>query len=168
MARNSKSKMNEIILMIKDMIKTNQDLMKLLKYTDVNIDIYNQADLTTRELRETCDKFIKESPMEFDDNKSACFIILMYGDKIYHHNNNIFFNGNTLELFIFCHNDIKVNDFIGDRTLEIESLIEEMFDNVKLDSIRCKTYLSNSRIVNSNHNYSGRNVQIMFSDWNEM
>ena len=32
MARNSKSKMNEIILMVKDMIKTNQDLMKLLKY----------------------------------------------------------------------------------------------------------------------------------------
>ena len=34
MARNSKSKMNEIILMVKDMIKSNQDLMKLLKYTE--------------------------------------------------------------------------------------------------------------------------------------
>lgn len=166
MARKSKSKMNDITLMIKDMVKSNQDILKLIKFTDTEIDIYSQPNLSGKDSRELAKKYILERPKEFDDANMACFIVMTYGRKLYHHDKNMFFNGNTFNFEILAHNDIKVNDYVGDRCLEIEAILEDIFSGVKLDGITCKCSVVGSEFTTAKStNYSGRYVQIAFSDF---
>ena len=158
--------MNDVVMVFKDKIKSNQDILKLLKYTDSEIDIYAQSDLSGSEARSIAKSFIKETPMNFDDNNAACFIILMYGNKQYHANRNIYFNGNTFDIYIACANSIKFNDIVGDRCLEIEAIIRDMFDDVVVDGIMMKTYAGNSSSILPTKGYSGRYLTLQFADFN--
>lgn len=158
--------MNDIALMIKDMVKSNQDILKLIKYTGTEIDIYSQPNLSGKDSREISEKYILERPKEFDDASMACFIVMTYGTKLYHHDRNMYFNGNTFNFDILAHNDIKVNDYVGDRCLEIEAILEDIFSGVKLDGIACKCSIVGSDFTKGNNsNYTGRYVQIAFSDF---
>jgi len=80
----------------------------------------------------------------------------------------MFFNGNTFNFYILAHNDIKVNDSVGDRCLEIEAILEDIFSGLKLDGVACKCSVIGSDFISSKStNYSGRYVQIAFSDFSK-
>ena len=162
----SKSKMNQVVDIIQDMIKSNQDILKVLNCDDRDVDIYELPDLSRTEASNVVREKILTRPKEFADNYQCCYMVLQYGNKIYHHERNMHFNGNTFDIVILCHNDIKVNNVIGDRVLEIEQIIEDTFDGKELDKIACKCYMINSESVSiKSSDYTGRRLTIGFADF---
>lgn len=167
MGYKSKSKMNQIVDVIHDIIKSNQDILKILSTDDEKTDVYELPDLSRKEAIETIRNKILTQPKEFEDNFQCCYMILQYGNKTYQYEKNRKFNGNTFEILILCHNDIRVNDVIGDRVLEIEQILEDLFDNKDIDKISCRSHIRHSELIASrNTNYTGRRLMINFSDFN--
>lgn len=162
-----KLSMNDVTRIILDMVKSNKDILKILYHDVAAIDIYNQPELDIPEAQKVIEDKILTKRKEFSDDYKCCYMILRYGEKNYHEEKNIFFNGNTFDIYILCHNDIIINDHIGDRTCEIERLVEETFDNKPLKGVacKCKVLWSESRDL-SKTNYSGRHVKIEFKDFN--
>lgn len=167
MATKSRSKMNKVVDIIRDMIKSNQDILKLLNCDDEKVDIYSLPNLSRLEANKVVDDKIIARPKEFSDNEQCCYMILMYGNKAYHEARNAWFNGNSFDIYVLCHNDIKLNNIVGDRVLEIEGLLEDMFKDTELDKVTCRTSIVNSETITStNNDYSGRHIAIRFYDMN--
>lgn len=158
--------MNHVVDIIRDMIKSNQDILKLLNCDDSTVDIYSLPNPSRSEAQKIVKEKIIARQKEFPSNEQCCYMVLMYGNKLYHHEKNVYFNGNSFDIYIFSHNDIRVNDIVGDRVLEIEQCIEDMFDGKELDGIACKcsVYGSKPATINSN-GYSGRHIVIEFNDF---
>lgn len=166
MGYKSKSKMNQVVDIIQDMIKSNQDILKLIDCDDSNVNIYELPDLSRTEASRVVRDKILTRPKEFADNQQCCYMVLQYGNKIYHHERNMYFNGNTFDIVVLCHNDIKVNSIVGDRVLEIEQIIEDTFDGKDLDKIACKCYMLDSESVSTKSSgYTGRRLTIGFADF---
>lgn len=159
--------MNEVMFQIHDMIKSNPDILKLLYYTDNTINPLEQPNLTLTQAKEVVKNNIytrKKIPME--NENIQCYIAMRYGQKIYHHQRNQFFNGSTFNFYILCHNDYDTNEIIGSRVCEIERLIEDMFDGGNVGTV-CRTTISRS--IDSDINstdYSGRFIEVVFNDFN--
>lgn len=153
---------------IHDKIKSNPDILKLLYYTDNNINPLEQPKLTKTQAQQVIKNNIytrKKIPMENDTIQ--CYICMRYGQKIYHHQKNHFYNGNTFNFYVLCHNEYDTNEIIGSRVCEIERLIEEMFDSGSVDTT-CKTMLTRSVDTDVNGtDYSGRHIEIVFSDFQD-
>lgn len=159
--------MNQVVDIIQDMIKSNQDILKLIDCDDSDVNIYELPDLSRTEASRVVRDKILTRPKEFADNQQCCYMVLQYGDKLYHHERNIYFNGNTFNIIILCHNDIKVNSVIGDRVLEIEQIIEDTFDGKNLDKVACKCYVRYSEPVTAKSSeYTGRKLIVEFNDIN--
>ena len=159
--------MNQVVDIIQDMIKSNQDILKILNCDDKDVDIYELPDLSRTEASKVVRNKILTRPKEFADNQQCCYMVLQYGDKLYHHERNIYFNGNTFNIIILCHNDIKVNNIIGDRVLEIEQIIEDTFDGKNLEKVACKCYVRYSEPVTAkSSDYTGRKLIVEFNDIN--
>lgn len=168
MAYQSKSKINQVIDIIQDRIKSNHTLLRLLSCDDSNVDIYKLPPLTRNEANKIVRDRVLSRPKEFQDNYQCCYMVLQYGNKIYHHNKSFHFNGHTFDITILCHNDIKLNDHTGDRIAEIEQIIEDLFDNSFLDKVACKCNVSKSEPVYArSSDYSGRRITLSFSDFKE-
>lgn len=167
MANKSRSKMNKVVDIIRDMIKSNQDILKLLDSDDKNVDIYALPNLSRLAANEVVKNKIISRPKEFSDNEQCCYMVIMYGNKAYHEARNSWFNGNSFDIYVLCHNDIRLNDVVGDRVLEVEQLLEDMFKDAELDKVTCRTSIVNSESITSNNNdYSGRHIAIRFYDMN--
>lgn len=168
MAYKSRSKMNQVVDIIQDMIKSNQDILKLIDCDDINVNIYELPDLSRTEASNVVRNKILTRYKEFADNQQCCYMILQYGNKRYHHQKSMYFNGNTFDIAIFCHNDIKINNIVGDRTIEIEQVIEDIFDDKYLDKVACKCQVVSSEPAFArSSDYTGRHITIAFSDFKE-
>lgn len=162
----SKSKMNQVVDIIQDMIKSNQDILKILNCDDSDTNIYELPNLSRTEASKVVKEKILTRPREFADNQQCCYMVLQYGNKRYHHEKNMYFNGNTFDIVILCHNDIRINNIIGDRVLEIEQIIEDTFDGKNLDKVACKCYVRYSESVSAKStDYTGRRLEIEFNDF---
>lgn len=153
---------------IEDMIKTNQEILKILYYDDNSINPLGQPDLTRSQAKEVCRKYIfkgKKIPAD-NDTTLKTYICMRYGQKVYHHRQNQYFNGNTYKLYVISHDDHDNNAYIGSRVCEIERCIEDMFDDGEI-SVVFKTNVGNSVDFDiKGVTYSGREIIIEFSDFN--
>lgn len=163
----ARASMNDVTKIIVDMIKSNKDILKILYHDVATTDVYKQPDLEMEDALKVIKDKVLVNRKEFSDDYKCCYMILRYGEKNYHEEKNIFFNGSTFDIYALCHNDIIINDYIGDRTCEIERLIEETFDNKPLKGVacKCKVLWSEARDL-SKTNYSGRHIKIEFKDYN--
>ena len=166
MATKSKSKMNKVVDIIRDMIKSNQDILKLLDNDAKDVDIYSLPNLSRLEASKVVNDKIITRPKVFSENEQCCYMVLMYGNKTYHEARNTWFNGNNFDVYILCHNDIRINDIVGDRVLEIEQLLEDMFKDAELDKVTCRTSIANSEPSVIDNGYTGRHITIRFYDMN--
>ena len=168
MGHKSKSNMNKVVDIIQDMIKSNQDILKLISCDDRDVNIYELPNLSRTEASKVVREKILTRPKEFADNYQCCYMIMLYGDKGYHHRENNYYSGNTFDFIILCHNDIILNKFVGDRVLEIENEIESMFDYSYIDEMSCRCVVSGSIPAGiKGSNYNGRKVTITFIDKND-
>lgn len=158
--------LNDIMFQIHDMVKSNQDILKLLYYNDNMINPLEQPNLTLTQAKEVVRNNIytrKKIPMENDNIQ--CYISMRYGQKIYHHQRSQFFNGNTFNIYVICHNDYDTNEIIGSRVCEIERLIEDMFDGGSVGTV-CRATVNRSIDADINStDYSGRHIEIVFNDF---
>ena len=168
MAYKSKSKMNQVVDVIQDMIKSNQDILKLISCDDSNVNIYELPNLSRTEASKVVKEKILTRPKEFSDNQQCCYMVLQYGNKGYHYGRNDYYNDNTFDVIILCHNDIVQNEFVGNRLLEIESILECMFDYAYIDKMHCRCMILNSIPAGiKNTDYSGRRITLAFVDKND-
>lgn len=160
--------MNQVVDIIQDMIKSNQDILKLIDCDDSDVNIYELPDLSRTEASRVVRDKILTRPKEFADNQQCCYMVLQYGDKRYHHERSFYFNGNTFDIIILCHNDIKINNIVGDRVIEIEQIIKDVFDDSFLDKVACKcNVISSVSISTKSSDYTGRHIMLSFSDFKE-
>ena len=164
MGANSKSDLNKIIDVIEDMVKSNQDILKLLSSDNAKTDIYNLPDYTSpKKIQDIVDEKMFNYKKEFDNNTMCCYMVMSYGRKLYHQTKNIYFDGNTFYFYILCHTDIIDNDLSGNRVNEIEHAIVQMFNGRILPNygVRCKVVNSGEIQVKSTK-YEGRVVAMEF------
>ena len=163
----SAAKMNDIMFQIHDKIKSNPDILKMLYYMDNETNPLEQPRLTLAQAKQVVKNNIytrKKVPSD-KDNAMQTYISMRYGQKVYHHERNKYFNGNTFTFYVLCHNDYDTNEIIGSRVCEIERLIAEMFDGGEIGTT-LRTEVSNSIDVDvSNTDYSGRSIEIVFYDF---
>ena len=152
---------------IHDKIKSNPDILKLLYYTDNTKNPLTQPKLTLQQAIQVVKNNIytrKKIPSDKDIDMQ-CYISMRFGQRVYSHERNQFFNGNTFNFYILCHNDYDTNQVIGSRVCEIERLISEMFDDGEVGTA-LKTRVVQSIDVDVNGtDYSGRHIEIVFSDF---
>lgn len=159
--------MNEVMAKIHDKIKSNPDILKLLYYMDNSKNPLEQPELTLSQTQQVTKNNIYTRKKIAKENESIqCYISMRYGRKVYHHQKNQFFNDNTFNFYILCHDDFDTNEIIGSRVCEIERLIEEMFDDGDVGTV-CNTIVTKSIDIDVNGaDYSGRHIEIMFIDKN--
>ena len=168
-------KMNDVMAQIHDKIKSNPDILKLLYYTDNTINPLEQPRLTLAQAKQVVKNNIYTRKKVMSESDTIqCYISMRYGQKIYHHERNQYFNGNTFNFYVLCHNDYDTNEIIGSRVCEIERLIEEMFDIKEItistteshDIKLMMEFLPSSDIDVNGTDYSGRMIQVRFNDCN--
>lgn len=163
----SASTMNEIMFQIHDKIKSNPDILKLLYYADNTINPLTQPNLTLTQAKQVIKNniYTRKKIASDKDTGMQCYISMRYGQKVYHHDRNSYFNGNTFTFYVLCHNDYDTNQVIGSRVCEIERLIAEMFDGGEIGTT-LRTRVSSSIDVDVNStDYSGRSIEIVFYDF---
>lgn len=167
MGNNSRSTMNKIVDEIHFRIKSNQDILKLLFHDGKDIDIYEQPNLSRNQANEVRkDKMFLRKRVA-SEGEMSCYICMWYGRKIYHHQKNQHYNNNTFSIAIICHGDIIINDYVGDRVSEIESIIEELFDGKDIGATCRCTVVNSEDIEVRGASYIGRQITIGFSDFKE-
>ena len=164
----NRSDLNNVVATLRTMLVSNKDLLKILHYDGKDIDIYDSKyDLSPTIAKSVVKDKILPYEKEFTDNEKCCYMFMLYGDKAYHQRNNHYFNGNTLVFYILCDRDIVYNNYIGNRTYEIEGIIKEVFDGATVDEVVGVCHVVSSEPVSAKGtNYSGRKVTIAFSDFN--
>ncbi len=168
MAKLWKAKMNEVTAIIESMIEENHDIVKLLYYcNDQDVNPYEQPLPPIPELVKLMDTRVLKYKKLFEDSESCAYIILRYGRKKYHEDTNMYFNGNTFDIWVLCHNGIVDNRQVGSIVNEIEECLIAMFDNVFLPKLTCRCTIYSTESVDVNRtDYSGRHIQLSFSDVN--
>lgn len=170
MAKNNK---NDILPIIYDKVKSNQEILKLLYY-DNSVNPLEQKNLTLTQAKEVCEKYLftrKKIPTE--NEYIRCYLTMRYGEKKYHHDRNSYINGNTFKFWIISQDDYDVNKWIGSRACEIERCLAEMFDCNEIDVIKDDgatipifTEISYSTDMDYSDKYSGVFVVVSFNDGN--
>lgn len=160
--------MNEITAIISDLVQENHDIIKLLYYSpNQDINPYEQPLPSPPEIAKLANSQILKYKKLFEDSESCVYMMLRYGRKIYHQENNVYFNGNTFDIWVLSHNGIVDNKHVGNVVNEIEDCLVQMFDDVFLPSLTCRSTICSSESVDINRtDYSGRHIQLFFSDAN--
>lgn len=159
-------KMNDVTFKIWDKVSSDKDIQKVLFYDEKGVDVYAQDTLTKEQIKVVSTKISRHAKKPSADTKE-CYISMWYGGKLYHHGKNIYYNGSTYKIGVFCDNDIIFNDFIGNRVCAIESIIAELFDNADIGTA-CRAFMIDSVDVDiKNTDYTGRVITIGFNDFNK-
>lgn len=153
---------NEIVSKIMD----SQDLLKLLYYTNSDVDIYELADLTSKQKRGLMSSNIyryKRIPAN-EDNESKTYLSFSYGENGYAVKNNKQFKKYTLNIWIVTR--VELDDIVqGSRLDEVEDVLNEVFhtqDNNTLGDCEIKYSVD----INPPSPYLGRAIVLTFIDFN--
>lgn len=171
MAKNNK---NEILAVIHDKVKSNQEILKLLYY-DNSVNPLVQKDLTITQAQTVCEKYLFTRKKVLVDKSEyiRCYLTMRYGEKKYHHDRNSYFSGNTFKFWIISHDDYDTNEWIGSRVCEIERCLADMFDCKEItvyredgSSVPISTEVDRSTDMDFTAEYSGVHVIVKFNDCN--
>lgn len=154
---------NEII----DKIMSNQDLLKLIKYTDSNVDIYSLPNLTSKEKRELINSHIykhKRIPTS-DSEEKKTYLSICYGKSTYQTRGGGGYFKDCL-LGIYAITDKSLDNILqGSRIDEIEDIINYTFqcESVKGLTDCCIVEVND---LNLSEPYIGKCIILRFIDSN--
>ena len=155
--------LNELREEIMNKVMSNQDLLKLLFYCDVD-DVLSQPNLN-RSQKDSLKKnqIFKYKRMPLNNETSTkCFLSMQFG-KVGRSMKNPFWMQPYFEFTIVCPNAI-LETTVGDRMLAIEQCLTDTFEFQNVGNVG-NVRISGSANENCDSGYSARIVQLYFIDW---